>query len=148
LHLRFRYFEKTEPDFRLSNFLLSIFSISSHLRKNTALLCGIFAVHPFYQHILVRVVRLERTISTSQMWRGTSSAIPGYLILSYNNTVKVKKQVFYLQANSLAVIYPDLAREWDGTKNGSLFPHDVTAKNRKRIWWRCDRGHSWQMNIN
>lgn len=50
--------------------------------------------------------------------------------------------------NSLAALRPDLAREWDVTKNGSLSPHDVTVKTRKRVWWRCDRGHSWQMNIN
>lgn len=49
--------------------------------------------------------------------------------------------------NSLAALRPDLAREWDVTKNGSLSPHDVTVKTRKRVWWRCDRGHSWQMNI-
>ena len=49
--------------------------------------------------------------------------------------------------NSLAALRPDLAREWDVIKNGSLSPHDVTVKTRKRVWWRCDRGHSWQMNI-
>ena len=43
LHLRFRYFEKTESDFWLSNFLSYIFLISSHLCKNTAFSCGIFA---------------------------------------------------------------------------------------------------------
>lgn len=50
--------------------------------------------------------------------------------------------------NSLAALRPDLAREWDVIKNGSLSPHNVTVKTRKRVWWRCDRGYSWQMNIN
>ena len=59
LHLRFRYFEKTELDFWFSNFLSYIFLISSHLRKNTAFSCGVFAVHLFYQHILVPVAGLE-----------------------------------------------------------------------------------------
>ena len=49
--------------------------------------------------------------------------------------------------NSLATLHSDLAREWDVTKNGFLSPHDVTVKTRKRVWWRSDRGHSWQMNI-
>ena len=61
LHLRFRYFEKTESDFWLSNFLSYIFLISSHLRKNTALSCGVFAVHLFYQHILELMVGIEPT---------------------------------------------------------------------------------------
>ena len=49
--------------------------------------------------------------------------------------------------NSLVALHSDLAREWDVTKNDFLSPHDVTVKTRKRVWWRCDRGHSWQMNI-
>ena len=50
--------------------------------------------------------------------------------------------------NSLASLRPDLSKEWDFEKNGTLSPHDVTTKRRQRVWWKCDKGHSWQMNIN
>lgn len=50
--------------------------------------------------------------------------------------------------NSLASLRHDLAREWDFEKNASLSPHDVTTKSKRRVWWRCDKGHRWQMNIN
>ena len=43
---------------------------------------------------LVRVTRFERAISTSQMWRGTSSATPGYSVLSYYTTPRAKIKVF------------------------------------------------------
>lgn len=49
--------------------------------------------------------------------------------------------------NSLASLHPGLAREWDFEKNAPLAPHDVTAKTKRRVWWKCDRGHSWQMDI-
>ena len=43
---------------------------------------------------LVRVTRFERAISTSQMWRGTSSATPGYSVLSYYTTPRAKIKDF------------------------------------------------------
>lgn len=49
--------------------------------------------------------------------------------------------------NSLAALFPELAGEWDNEKNGALAPHDVTAKSNRRVWWKCSRGHSWQMDI-
>ena len=47
-----------------------------------------------FRGFLVRVTRFERAISTSQMWRGTSSATPGYSVLSYYTTAKAKIKVF------------------------------------------------------
>ena len=49
------------------------------------------AIFPFP---LVRVVRLERTISTSQMWRGTNSAIPGYSVFCHDSREEKEKQDF------------------------------------------------------
>ena len=43
---------------------------------------------------LVRVTRFERAISTSQKWRGTSSATPGYSVLSYYTTPQAKIKDF------------------------------------------------------
>lgn len=43
---------------------------------------------------MVRVTRFERAISTSQMWRGTNSATPGYSVLSYYTTLGAKMKVF------------------------------------------------------
>ena len=36
---------------------------------------------------------------------------------------------------SLKDKYPELAKEWHPTKNGSLTPEQVTAGSKKRVWW-------------
>jgi hypothetical protein len=49
--------------------------------------------------------------------------------------------------NSLQILYPDLAREWHPTKNSTITPNDVRPGSDSKIWWLCDRGHSWQTSI-
>lgn len=41
-----------------------------------------------------------------------------------------------------------LAKQWDYCKNGELLPCNVTAHSNKKVWWLCERGHSWQASIN
>ncbi|HEC66276.1 MAG TPA: hypothetical protein ENI23_13385 [bacterium] len=45
--------------------------------------------------------------------------------------------------SSIVSTYPHLLKEWDFTKNGNLRPEEVTSKSNKKVWWRCNRGHSW-----
>lgn len=45
--------------------------------------------------------------------------------------------------NDLAQRYPDLAAQWDREKNGALTPRDVTPGAKRKVWWRCEKGHSW-----
>ena len=37
--------------------------------------------------------------------------------------------------NDLATKRPDLAAQWNYTKNGSLTPENVTAGSQKKVWW-------------
>lgn len=43
-----------------------------------------------------------------------------------------------------------LFREWDSEKNAplGLFPEATSLKSNKKIWWKCEKGHSWQMEAN
>lgn len=50
--------------------------------------------------------------------------------------------------NDLASKYPNLAKEWHPTKNGSLTPDNVTAYSSKRVWWKCPKGHEWRTAVN
>jgi hypothetical protein len=51
--------------------------------------------------------------------------------------------------NSLATVFPEIAAEWHPTKNGELTPRDVTAKNHRRVWWKCKAClFEWQTAIN
>lgn len=45
--------------------------------------------------------------------------------------------------NDLASCYPALAAEWDREKNGTLTPQEVRPASNRRVWWRCEKGHSY-----
>ena len=49
--------------------------------------------------------------------------------------------------NDLASKYPQLAREWHPTKNGTLTPENVTPHSSRTVWWRCGRGHDFAAQV-
>ncbi|MGN1004299.1 MAG: zinc-ribbon domain-containing protein [Oscillospiraceae bacterium] len=49
--------------------------------------------------------------------------------------------------NDLASAHPELARQWHPTRNGTLRPEDVAAGTRRKVWWRCEKGHEWQAAV-
>ncbi|MBE5969708.1 MAG: hypothetical protein E7242_05690 [Lachnospiraceae bacterium] len=46
--------------------------------------------------------------------------------------------------NDLQTLYPNLVNEWDYEKNGQLNPNLVAAHSNKKVWWQCEKGHSWE----
>lgn len=49
--------------------------------------------------------------------------------------------------NDLLTLYPNLAKEWDYSKN-EIKPTEVTIGSIKKIWWKCEKGHSWRTTVN
>jgi len=49
--------------------------------------------------------------------------------------------------NNLAVLCPEIAKEWHPTKNGNLTPEDVTRGSDKKVWWKCKKKHEWDTTI-
>ena len=49
--------------------------------------------------------------------------------------------------NDLAAQFPELARQWDYAKNAPALPSEVTAGSHRLIWWKCEKGHSWQASV-
>jgi DNA-directed RNA polymerase subunit RPC12/RpoP len=49
--------------------------------------------------------------------------------------------------NSLKKLYPKIAREWHRERNGELSPTDVTRGSKRKVWWRCHKGHEWQAPV-
>jgi len=43
--------------------------------------------------------------------------------------------------------YPNLVKEWHPTKNGELTPNEVNIGSRKKVWWLCPKGHSYNSVI-
>ena len=52
-----------------------------------------------------------------------------------------------LRAYSLRMDLPYLLNEWDAERNAPLTPDTVYAKSRKRVWWRCEKGHEWEVSL-
>jgi len=46
--------------------------------------------------------------------------------------------------NSLAVKYPDIAKEWHPTKNKDITPYMVAGGNKIKVWWICPNGHEYK----
>lgn len=50
--------------------------------------------------------------------------------------------------NDLQSQVPEIAAEWDYSKNGSLLPSQVTSHSNKMVWWKCKMcGQSWEARI-
>jgi len=48
---------------------------------------------------------------------------------------------------TLALEYPELAKQWHPTKNRDLTPNQVPPGTHRKAWWLCERGHEWQAEI-
>ena len=71
-----------------------------------------------------------------------------------NRTGKIKQGCPYCKNrkvltgfNDLETLFPAIAAEWDHEKNHPLLPSQVVGKSAKRVWWKCDKGHSWDAVI-
>jgi len=49
--------------------------------------------------------------------------------------------------NDLATVRPDLALEFDVEKNGGRDPSSYLAGTATKVWWKCDKGHSFQAKV-
>jgi hypothetical protein len=49
--------------------------------------------------------------------------------------------------NDLLSQFSNIASEWDYEKNLPIQPDLIAATSRKRVWWRCALGHSWQATL-
>lgn len=49
--------------------------------------------------------------------------------------------------NDLATTHPQLIQEWDYEKNVNVTPNELGKGSEKKVWWRCNRGHSWSAAV-
>ena len=45
------------------------------------------------------------------------------------------------KGNSILFSNPEVAREWNYERNGSLRPEHVVPNSGKKVWWKCSKGH-------
>jgi hypothetical protein len=48
---------------------------------------------------------------------------------------------------NFATTYPELLKEIDWEKNIDFNPYKLTPRANQKIWWKCEKGHSWQATI-
>ena len=49
--------------------------------------------------------------------------------------------------NDLATTNPELLKEWDFEKNTDVSPYEISAGTLRKVWWKCEKGHSWQAAV-
>ena len=62
---------------------------------------------------------------------------------------EIEDTVFYKKRNNnLAVLFPDVAKDWHPIKNGNLKPESVFPYSGRKAWWKCHVcGHEWFQTI-
>ncbi len=75
-----------------------------------------------------------------------STSIDGR-IRGYGCSICANQKV--VKSNSLAILHPEIAREWHPSKNGALTPLDVAPGSQKKAWWLCPKGndHEWETRV-
>ena len=48
--------------------------------------------------------------------------------------------------NDLQTLYPEIAVEYDETKN-AIPASSVFSKSNRRVWWKCNKGHSYEASV-
>ena len=86
--------------------------------------------------------KIDEQVKSVKRYRSSSSPSPGGLC-PYCSHKRVSS--FY----NLQTVYPDVAKQWDYSKNGSLTPRNISPANPKKVFWRCsfDPSHSWSDRI-
>jgi len=48
-------------------------------------------------------------------------------------------------SNSLQTLFPDIAKQWHPTMNGTFKPYEIVAGTNRRYWWKCNKreDHEW-----
>lgn len=41
----------------------------------------------------------------------------------------------------------ELLKQWHSARNGPLTPKDVTYGSKRKVWWRCGKGHEWEAAV-
>lgn len=78
---------------------------------------------------------------------------PGKMVNAYKrntssegcNTCKYELVAVPKPGKSFADVYPEKAKEWHPTKNGTITPFDINpGVSNKKFWWICELGHEQQ----
>lgn len=49
--------------------------------------------------------------------------------------------------DTLKDLFPEVANQWNHSRNGNLTPENTTPKANHKVWWTCDKGHEWEATV-
>lgn len=67
--------------------------------------------------------------------------------LARDKTAIYEQYIFQIKKESIATKAPNLLKEWNYEKNGSLLPDYFSYKSSRKVWWKCEKGHEWEAVI-
>ena len=50
-------------------------------------------------------------------------------------------------SNTLQEKFPEIAQQWNDSKNGDMTPEKIPANSKQVVWWVCRCGHEWQDTV-
>lgn len=108
-----------------------------------------YSMEDFDLELLIRFF-LDHLDPRSNMWtRKSIRDIHSPIIVDLKKDEhEIRNYAMQLRSGSLADLFPDIAKEWHNTKNGSLTPQKVKPGSDVRIWWKCSHcGYEWITSI-
>jgi len=125
------------------NMGIKLFRIKEHLRKgDESKFDDVFmwvTDHAQDNEINEVIRKLESEIASAQgliSWESHAD------MLRYRS--EINEILLVHPKRRLDMIYPDVAKEWHPTKNGTLLPSEVYAGSNRKVWWMCEKGHEWE----
>lgn len=55
--------------------------------------------------------------------------------------------IYFKNELPLSKSHPHLLKYWDYKKNTSFTPDMIGSGSGKKVWWRCENGHSWESPV-
>lgn len=49
--------------------------------------------------------------------------------------------------NDLITTHPNIAKQWNYMKNKGITPEKVSSSSHQKVWWECNKGHTWKAAI-
>lgn len=106
---------------------------------NKVIYCHYDKSYAYLNEVIMRLISFVNTLSgdnfvlTPDIERDQSAIYEQY--------------IFSEKENSLQHKYPEAVQIWDFESNGLLTPDKITYGSDKKVFWKCEYGHSWKEKI-
>ena len=72
---------------------------------------------------------------------------PDFINIKRDKIEIMSEYISLKKNNSLSKQHPEISKEWNYDKNGSLIPDMFLPHSNKKVWWKCLKGHEWESMI-